>query len=1343
MKWKYQLLFGVLIPCLIAAAIVFIAFPQRFQDLKEDTVSMGRYLLQADHQAKVDDSVKLNISDPTTRIYKNSSDNSIGFFLSGAQPIKIVLEKNVSGILKVINTTSASTKTNGWKFGANDSFSSGYDQYRYTIYSPVDIKHHGNYFDMELGTQVYSLDFTDICSKVYINKTDSSVMDARCNYEVSKNQVIVDFYSDGDIDPTITGDVSYASNNTNVTQEYGFAHLNTSKSSFYTSLVAYYTFDKVNNTRVFDMTEKNNDGTLQSGMNTSVQPNISQIYLDYVTADSNNDQVNFGSPASLDDLNLQGGNGMTLTAWIYPRSTGEGSEGTIADKNNVATTANGAWRWGLGIVAGSRTLTFEKSYSTTTLNAQSVGAIPINTWTFVAVTWNGSSTSSSISFYVNSTSIANQAAGTQNGAGSLLNDSAVAFCVSDCIGNRVFDGGIDEVMVFNTTLNQTQINQIFNNQSSRFATNGTMLFQGINLGTNTTANITLTRYQHFGNSTIQAQFSNAGTVLNAINFSNDGNITNYDISSLASKTNLNLTLIFWPDNSSTKFYTPLVIGNITIDGFGTGGGLLSGVARTYINQTRSNFTIRNGTSLFLNGTVFTGDFGSVNLTIDTTQLNFSTSVNVTYTYLFSTPGTFKIATNYSGTTNYTAAFEQWNVTVYRDEVDITNFTASPASGVTYSAGAVYRFNATVANTTALDKVIIEFNGTNYTVPQSSVAGVYNISFTDLGAGTYNYYWRANSTLGYVNITSVQTYVINKSAGSIALLLNSTAGDINVTYPSQVNASATSSTGQTISLYRNGTDVISLNSLFENLGVNYYNFTATAASNQNYTQVSITRNANVTKGIPNGSISLSPASTVTYPTSTTATGSEGNPGDGDMTYTLYRGGVAVTNPETITLAAGTYTYTYNVTTGTNWTLNSSLDSEVLTVNQGTGVVQTFINQSRSNISVTNGTTLFLNGSLLTGQFGSLNLTINGTQLNFSTTGNITYTYLFSSPGLFRIGTNYSGNTNYTKHYEEWNVSVSSVVDTTKPLYFNITTDPLNSASYQPGGNYSFNITWTDDAGIAVAIIEFNGTNYSMTQIGNVFNRTFTDLGAGTYQYYFFANDSAGNRNVTNVFNYSVNRTTVSLSVGLSPAATVTYPTSTTATGSSCPAQLSCTLYRNATSVANPNTVTLGVRTYIYNYTTVGNANYTASNFSATLTVNKGTGVVNTYVNEVRSDISINNGSTIDLNGTLVTGLGSISLYRNGTLINQGTSPLFNASLFGIIGTFPISTNYSGNENYTAATEQWIVTVSLPAPAQNYTNFNCNGNLTLITSFNGRPYGRLCYIITNNRPFGRLQEVLSFT
>lgn len=85
------------------------------------------------------------------------------------------------------------------------------------------------------------------------------------------------------------------------------------------------------------------------------------------------------------------------------------------------------------------------------------------------------------------------------------------------------------------------------------------------------------------------------------------------------------------------------------------------------------------------------------------------------------------------------------------------------------------------------------------------------------------------------------------------------------------------------------------------------------------------------------------------------------------------------------------------------------------------------------------------------------------------------------------------------------------------------------------------------------------------------------------------------------------------------------------------------------------------------------------------------VVNLTLDGNDSDIIVNINQIVNITGYLITPIGVIDLYMNGTLINNGTSPLTNLTNFTNYGTYSITVVYNGNENYSGSTETHSVIV----------------------------------------------------
>jgi len=113
---------------------------------------------------------------------------------------------------------------------------------------------------------------------------------------------------------------------------------------------------------------------------------------------------------------------------------------------------------------------------------------------------------------------------------------------------------------------------------------------------------------------------------------------------------------------------------------------------------------------------------------------------------------------------------------------------------------------------------------------------------------------------------------------------------------------------------------------------------------------------------------------------------------------------------------------------------------------------------------------------------------------------------------------------------WNASdIFSLVTTDPfpPTWSNNKTSPSSPTTYSSGASYQFNITWSDNVALDKALIEHNFTGSSTPH-----NESFTgskngeyyfdvsDLGAGTYVWRSYANDTSGNQNVTDIMTFTI-------------------------------------------------------------------------------------------------------------------------------------------------------------------------------------------------------------------------------
>jgi fibronectin type 3 domain-containing protein len=195
------------------------------------------------------------------------------------------------------------------------------------------------------------------------------------------------------------------------------------------ALVAAYAFDEGAGTTVNDLSGSGNTGTI--------------VNAAWTTAGKYGDALSFGGNAYVnipDTPSLELSTGMTLEAWVNPTIVSNNWRDVLYKGNDnyylSATSSNGAVPDG-AVRVGS---TYLDTYGTAPLTA--------NTWTHLAVTYDGSSTV----LYVNGSQVSSTAF-----SGSIITSTNALQIGGDTFYGQYFSGTIDEVRVYNTPLTATQI----------------------------------------------------------------------------------------------------------------------------------------------------------------------------------------------------------------------------------------------------------------------------------------------------------------------------------------------------------------------------------------------------------------------------------------------------------------------------------------------------------------------------------------------------------------------------------------------------------------------------------------------------------------------------------------------------------------------------------------------------------------------------------------------------------------------------------------------------------------------------------------------------------------------
>ena len=367
----------------------------------------------------------------------------------------------------------------------------------------------------------------------------------------------------------IDGTTSYNSIDTNITQETGFAHLNISNAN----LIAYYPFDVNTSTYTYDYTNSSNEGTLNNGIAWNVSGYLGGAYK----FDGTDDYI------SITNINFATTDNWTLSSWVYQTGTKE-FEFTFGS-SGVSNTENFNFDNIAGII--------HYRNSTNSYHTWNVGEDYKNAWHYFTFVCYGNGTMEL--FY--------------DGVSQGTNPVGLTSPTFNAIGrayennNFNFEGRLDEVMIFNRTLSATEVTQIYNSTFSRFYPYGEMLFQSNNFGaTNTSLNISLANCGTLNSSYLQAKI-NSGSYSNFSSCS----ISNYNVT--GDTTSANLTIKFL--SNPTKFYSPTIIGNITL---------------TSWDSVAPNVNISAPTS----GQTFTSSSVSINvITNDNSTCEYSTNSGAT------------------------------------------------------------------------------------------------------------------------------------------------------------------------------------------------------------------------------------------------------------------------------------------------------------------------------------------------------------------------------------------------------------------------------------------------------------------------------------------------------------------------------------------------------------------------------------------------------------------------------------------------------------------------------------------------------------------------------------------
>ncbi len=289
-----------------------------------------------------------------------------------------------------------------------------------------------------------------------------------------------------------------------------------------------------------------------------------------------------------------------------------------------------------------------------------------------------------------------------------------------------------------------------------------------------------------------------------------------------------------------------------------------------------------------------------------------------------------------------------------------------------------------------------------------------------------------------------------------------------------------------------------------------------------------------------------------------------------------------------------------------------------------------------------------------------------------------------------------------------LAIVSLVSTNAGPNFSENTSYIPS-TYDENYLCNFTILWSN-ANTTYFENNFTGSlqNYTMSNDSNFYYYNMSSaLGAGVYQYRFLANDSSGAWNMTDTLTFEISKASTTVTLYLNDTngnIEFTYDGEINASASASNNEVDVKLYRNDTDVtAQMNafqTLDAGIYEYVANCT--HSENYSSATSSAfILKINKAESTIGLQINGSSSDKSLPDNSVARFQVTLTEPLnsGTIFLYTNLTGNEMQWSTATDASIDNytdlspyLPGKYKIEGNWSGNNNYLASTDIYILTIT---------------------------------------------------